>query len=193
MAARPADFTDPLQAILRVLEDEQVPHVLIGGLAVSQLSRPRFTADIDLLTYLHDDAAIPRLMERAALSGFAPRIEEAEGFARRNRVLLLVHRPTDIEVDISLGLLPFEREVLDNRRLVPAGELLLPLPRVEDLIIMKAVAHRPVDLQDIRGLVEAHPTLDRDRVRKVISEFADALELPEILDDFLALLGDSPQ
>jgi len=119
-------------------------------------------------------------------------IDEVRGRWHRLRATLR-GRPTGIEVDISLGLLPFEREVLDNRRLVAAGELLLPLPRVEDLIIMKAVAHRPVDLQDIRGLVEAHPTLDRDRVRKVISEFADALELPEILDDFLALLGSSPQ
>ncbi|MBN1837838.1 MAG: hypothetical protein JW820_18420, partial [Spirochaetales bacterium] len=108
----------------------------------------------------------------------------------RHRVLLLVHGPTAIQVDISLGLLPFEREVLDHRRVVAAGELLLPVPRVEDLIIMKAVAHRPVDLEDIRGLIEAHPRLDRDRVRRVVSEFAAALELPEILDDLLGLFGD---
>jgi predicted nucleotidyltransferase len=188
MADRIADFHDPLQSLLRLLEDEHVPHVLIGGLAVSQLSRPRLTADIDVLAYIEDDARITALLQRAPRSGFSPRIEAAERFARRNRVLLLVHRRTGIHVDISLGLLPFEREVIENRRLVQAGDLRLPLPRVEDLVILKAVAHRPVDLQDIRMLVESHPKLDQQRVRAVVSEFAAALEMPEILEDLLPLL-----
>jgi hypothetical protein len=31
---------------------------------------------------------------------------------------------------------------------------------VEDLLIMKAIARRPKDLQDIRGLLAAHPDAD---------------------------------
>jgi hypothetical protein len=188
MAKQPADFHDPLRSLLRLLTEEQIPHVLIGGLAVSQLSRPRFTADIDVLAYIEDDHRIGSLLERAVGSGFSPRLADAEAFARRNRVLLLAHDRTGIQIDLSLGLLPFEREVIENRRLVKAGDLLLPLPRVEDLVILKAVAHRPVDLQDIRMLLAAHPRFDQHRVRSVVAEFAAALELPEILDDLLALL-----
>ncbi|MBN2553283.1 MAG: hypothetical protein JXB06_10970 [Spirochaetales bacterium] len=177
------DFQDPLQALLEVLDRQRIPHVIIGGLAVSQLAAARLTADIDVLTYLSDDDRIPELIEAAASVGFSLRLRDAEAFARRNRVLLLMHDPTRIPVDISLGLLPFEREVIERSSRVSAGRLQLPLPTVEDLVILKAVAHRSVDLQDIGRLVEAHPGLDRKRIERIVGEFADALQMPEILED----------
>lgn len=182
------DFQNPLQSLLKLLADGNIPHVLIGGLAVSQLSRPRLTADIDVLTYLDDDSRIPKLIESASSAGFSLRMQEAEAFARRNRVLLLIHDQTRIPVDLSLGILPFEREVIERRSIVAAGQLQLPLPSVEDLIILKAVAHRAADLRDITDLVEAHPHLDRNRIEKFSGEFAEALEMPEILEDVRAIL-----
>jgi predicted nucleotidyltransferase len=188
MARKPAEFEAPLEAVLRLLENRRVPHVLIGGLAVSQLARPRLTADIDILIYLEHDDDIAGLLEAATRTGCPSRIEDSLDFARRHRMLLLVHQGSGIQIDISLGVLPFEREVIERSRVVHAGRLRLPLPTVEDLVILKAVAHRPVDLQDIRSLVERHPALDQRRVRTVVAEFAAALESPETLHDLLALL-----
>lgn len=185
------DFRNPLQALLTILRDENIPHVIIGGLAVSQLSRPRLTADIDVLIYLDDDSRIQKLIESALSADFSLRINEAEQFARQNRVLLLIHNQTQIHVDVSLGLLPFEREVIERSTRISAGDLQLPLPSVEDLIILKAVAHRRIDLQDITTLVEARPNLDRRRIERIVAEFADALEMPEILADVLAILEGS--
>jgi hypothetical protein len=45
------------------------------------------------------------------------------------------------------------------------GEVGIPLPLPEDLIIMKAVAHRPRDLGDIEAMLAAHPELNPRRVR----------------------------
>jgi hypothetical protein len=59
----------------------------------------------------------------------------------------------------------------------------VPLPTPEDLIIMKAVAHRERDMLDIEGLLATHPSLDVSRVRFWVRAFADALESPEIYDD----------
>ena len=177
------DFQDPLRALLDVLDRQNIPHVIIGGLAVSQLAAARLTADIDVLTYLNDDNRIPELIDAAVSAGFSLRLQDADAFARRNRVLLLMHDRTRIPVDISLGLLPFEREVIERSSRFSAGQLQLPLPSVEDLIILKAVAHRSVDLQDIGRLVEAHPDLDGKRVERIVGEFADALQMPEILAD----------
>ena len=185
------DFQNPLQSLLKLLADGNIPHVLIGGLAVSQLSRPRLTADIDVLTYLDDDSSIPKLIESALRVGFSLRIREAEAFARRNRVLLLIHDQTKIPVDLSLGLLPFEREVIERSSRIAAGHLQLPLPSVEDLIILKAVAHRAVDLLDITSLVEAHPRLDRKRIDQFVGEFAEDPEMPEILEDVQAILDNA--
>jgi hypothetical protein len=185
------DFQNPLKALLTLLEDGNIPHVIIGGLAVSQLSRPRLTADIDVLTYLDDDRRIPDLIEGASKAGFSLRIQDAEAFARRNRVLLLLHDQTRIPIDLSLGVLPFEREVIERSSRVSAGDLVIPLPSVEDLIILKAVAHRVVDLQDIQNLAEVHPNLDRKRIERIAGEFAEALEMPELLTDLKKILDES--
>ncbi len=57
------------------------------------------------------------------------------------------------------------------------------LPTPEDLIIMKAVAHRPKDLEDIRTIIDKHPQLDVDRIRKWTKSFADILEMPSLWTD----------
>jgi hypothetical protein len=152
------------------LADANIPHVIIGGLAVSQLSRPRLTADIDVLAYLDNDSRIPSLIESAGNAGFSLRIQKAETFARKNNVLLLSHDQSKIPVDISLGVLPFEREVIQRSSRIAAGNLQLLLPSVEDLVILKAVTHRAVDLRDITALVQAHPRLDRERIERIVEE-----------------------
>jgi hypothetical protein len=61
----------------------------------------------------------------------------------------------------------------------------------EDLIVMKAVAHRARDLGDIEGLLTAHPRLDRVRVRRLVRKFAAVLEAPEVLEDLESALARS--
>src|SRR5581483_9368379 len=87
--------------------------------------------------------------------GFVPRVPDALTFAREARVLLLRHAPTGIDVDVALGSLPFEEEALRRARAVRVARVSVPLPTPEDLIIMKAVAHRERDLLDIDGLLAA--------------------------------------
>ena len=57
------------------------------------------------------------------------------------------------------------------------------LPTPEDLIIMKAVAHRPKDLEDIRTIIDKNPKLDIDRIKHWVTSFADALEMPGLWTD----------
>ena len=143
---------------------------------------------IHVLTSLEEDNRIPELIESASNSGFSPRIQEAEDFARQNRVLLLIHDQSRIPVDLSLGMLPFEQEVIQRSYIVQAGDLQLPMPTVEDLIILKAVAHRAVDLLDIEALLDVHPEIDRKRIEGMVGEFSEALEMPEILTDIKSIL-----
>jgi hypothetical protein len=112
-----------------------------------------------------------------------PRITDAEEFARRYRVLLLRHEESGVNVDISLGTLPFEVEAVERSNVYEVGPLTIRLPTPEDLIIFKAVAHRPQDLIDIQALIESYPNLDRARIRHWVREFARVLEMPELWDD----------
>lgn len=175
-------FLAPLAALQRLLARFGDRGMVIGGIAASLLGQPRLTADIDAVILL-DIAELPRLLEAAAIEGLIPRIDDAEAFARQNRVLLLQHEESGIPVDISLGTLPFEKEAVERSVVRMVGGVDIRLPTPEDLVILKAVAHRPKDLLDIQAILESHPDLDRERVRRWVSEFAEALQMPELWDD----------
>jgi hypothetical protein len=56
------------------------------------------------------------------------------------------------------------------------------------LLILKAVAQRPIDLADIDAIWQAHPRLDQRRIRQTVAELAAILECPEIVTQLETLL-----
>lgn len=177
----------PLQALQDLLSVFNDQGVIIGGIAVSLLGVPRYTVDLDAVFLLSFDD-LPRLLKEAAQLGIAPRISDAEGFARKNRVLLLRHTASGTDIDLSLGILPFEVEMVERSKVVDLGVIWLRLPTPEDLIIMKAVAHRPKDLADIQAIVASHPTLDKKRIQYWVEQFGEALDLPDLWNKISRLL-----
>jgi len=176
-------FLDPLEALDKLLSRFGHRGVVIGGIAVGLLSKTRFTEDLDAMVLLSVED-VPVFLEAAKEEGIIPRIDDAEKFAKRNRVLLLRHTPSQTNIDISLGILPFEEEVIQRSIIHEIDEsLTIHLPTPEDLIIMKAIAHRPKDLLDIQGIIQSNPILDKDRIENWIRQFADFLETPELWDD----------
>jgi hypothetical protein len=135
------------------------------------------------------------LVKAAERFGLRPRIPDILGFAVQSRVLLFHHEPSGIDVDVSCGTLPFEDEALSRATRRRFANVMLSLPTPEDLIIRKAVAQRPRDLADIEGIVDANPKLDLRRIRRWIKEFADVMELPELVDivETILLKASSPR
>jgi hypothetical protein len=182
----------PLLAALRDLvawfQDASTPGTVIGGVAASLLGRPRVTRDIDALVLL-DESAWGAFLAKGARFGFVPRLSNALTFARQARVLLVRHEASGIDIDIAFGALPFEEEAVARAVWHDVGGIRIPLPLPEDLLIMKAVAHRPRDMADIESILDARPKLDLPRVRRWVREFSTALETPELLRDFNALVA----
>lgn len=174
-----ASLQAPLAALQRLLSRFDERGVVIGGVAIGFLGKPRMTVDIDAM-FLLSVNDLPKLLQTAKEEGIEPRIESAEVFARKNRVLLPRHVESGINIDISLGVLPFEEETVERSTIYKVGALSVRLPTPEDLIILKAVAHRPKDLQDIQTIVEVHPNLDLARIERWVKAFAEALETPEL-------------
>ena len=190
---------EPLTPFLSVLRDlvawlqaERVPGMLIGGIAASLLGRPRVTRDVDAVVIL-DEASWDGFLAAGSRHGFVPRRPDCLEFAQRSRVLLARHVPSDIEVDVVFGSLPFEVEAIKRAVCEDVAGVRVPVPTPEDLIIMKALAHRPRDLIDIEGILNANPKLDRRRVRASVRSISTALEMPEILDDLETLLARRPR
>jgi predicted nucleotidyltransferase len=183
-------FRAVIEALQRLLGKVNEQGVIIGGIAVGFLGQPRFTADIDAV-FLLSTQDIPQFLDLAQAEDIFPRISDAADFARKNRVLLLQHRPTEIDVDISLGILPFEEEMVKRASTRSFAGLTIRLPTPEDLIIMKAIAHRPKDLDDIRTIGMKYPALDRSRIEKWVKSFGEALDIPNLWDQIEPLLSNT--
>jgi hypothetical protein len=167
-----------LRALARVLEDLPAPAMLIGGMAVIARGLPRSTRDIDVAV-LGGRMPLDRLLTRLGKGGFEPRMKDALAFAQQNQVLLMRHKATAVELDLSLAWLSFEVEAISSAdRLTLAGAR-LPVARAEDLVIYKALAWRPQDQQDVERLLLLHVRdIDLARVRRVVAGFAEAIEDP---------------
>jgi len=176
-----------LGALVQWLRSEDVPGLIIGGIASSLLGRPRLTRDVDVLILL-EERRWERFLSAGVRFGFLARTEDALGFARRSRVFLVRHEPSGVDIDISVAALPFEEESIAQVRWIKAGKISLPLPTPENLIIMKAVAHRPQDMADIKALLDANPKVNLRRIRRWVKEFSSALDAPDILSDLESLL-----
>lgn len=168
-------LSEALRAVCAWLGAANIDFAVVGGVAASLHGKPRLTKDVDVVA-LADDSTWEALVEKAAEHGIFPRIDDALDFAKNTRVLLLAHRPSKIEVDLSFGMLPFESELVERAHMVQVGALRFPLATPEDVIVMKALALRPRDVADIEGIVESNVALDLGRIRSTLSQLSLALE-----------------
>jgi predicted nucleotidyltransferase len=183
----PSRIFQALASVSKWLNSENIPHAIIGGIAVSLLTEPRATQDIDLTIWI-EDTPIDAVLERALSFDFVSRIENPSAFAAQARILLLHHRESGVAVDLSLGALPFEKEMIDSARALTIGNIELRVADPENLIISKAFPMRPTDVADIDKLLTYYPEVNFERIRNLVSEFQILLDRPEYIDKLEELL-----
>ncbi len=169
-----------LQAVSNWLSGSGIRFAVIGGVAASLRGRPRVTKDVDVVA-IADADEWDSLLRTAAKQHLVPRIDDALDFARTTRVLLLVHEPSQIEVDVSFGMLPFESELIQRAEVREIHGVRFPLATAEDIIVMKALALRPRDVSDIEGIIESVAALDLDRIRATVASLSATLETEDHL------------
>lgn len=177
-----------LRALAGALRELDVPAMVIGGIAVIARGVPRQTVDIDAAVWA-EGLDLDHLVDVLARHDLEPRIADALTFARQRQVLLLRHRPSATPLEISLAWLPFERAALERAESFDFGGVRIPIAQAEDLVIYKAVAWRERDRSDIeRLLLRYGHQVDLGRVRTLVRQFADALDEPERVEQFEALV-----
>ncbi|HEY1088287.1 MAG TPA: hypothetical protein VGE37_11350, partial [Archangium sp.] len=109
-----------LAALVKVLAGLDRPAAVIGGIAVIAWGFARLTADIDC-AIAASTSDLKQLLARFKRGGFEARSADAIAFAEQNLVLLLRHRTTEIDIDVSLAHLDFEVEALSAAVRRPFG------------------------------------------------------------------------
>jgi hypothetical protein len=152
----------------------------IGGIAVQRWGEPRVTRDVDL-TLLTGFGAEDVFID-ALLAVYPGRVDHAKEFALRYRVLLL-NAPGGIGMDISLGALAFEGNVVRRATafsFAPGAEL--RTCSAEDLVVLKLFASRPLDMQDAEGVaIRQGANLDWTYIEDQLRPLAEIKEDAEIL------------
>lgn len=147
----------------------------------------RMTTDVDVVI---DGPSITTsgLVDVLLRHAIRPRIPDAITFAEANLVLLARHEPTGVDLDLSFAWTTFERDAIRESARGHFGAIELPIASAENLVVLKAMASRPKDLEDAAALLLLHPEIDRTRVRRRVLELAELADAPEIGEGLEALL-----
>jgi predicted nucleotidyltransferase len=177
-----------IRAVAAALAELQAPAMIIGGMAVIARGVPRVTRDVDA-TVAGGRIELPAMLDTFRTHDIVPRIEDVTAFAAVNQVVLLRHEPSGVDIDLSIAWLPFELDALTAADRLEMAGTRVPVARAEDLVIYKAVAFRPQDQQDIERLLVLHSgAIDLARVRRIVAEFATALDEPDRVTQVEAII-----
>lgn len=168
-----------LQEVAQALTAAATPFALVGGLAVSVRTEPRFTRDIDLAVTVGDDAAA-----EALVSSLAPRYQpltmvEHETLGRLAAVRLGRSGGTggDAVVDLLFASSGIEHEVAaDATPLEVFPTVTVPVARTGHLLALKLLARddrRPQDDVDLRRLLDVATAEDLDLAGRSVRLIAE--------------------
>lgn len=181
-------LVEDLEAFLDLAIEIEVPHMLVGGVALEALGVPRSTLYIDVQVRLPEE---PSDVSSYFHGWFIAERAKDEVFDQD--VIILEGKETGVPVEMFLTDHWFTERALERRTKVESGLLgrRIPVPAAEDFLLLKAAFHAASsrseakatqDRLDIEGVVEEHRgDLDRPYIEEnarelgVWSTLADAL------------------
>lgn len=168
----------PVESALRRavadLDALKVRWALIGGLAISVRSVPRFTKDLDFAVAVADDSEAEDVVHRLRGRGYQPAEVLEQDYVERLSGVRLEHSGSDVVVDLLFASSGIEGEVVAGAtRLEVLPGLSVPVAGAGHLIALKVLAGRNQDLTDLEALIPGASADDLDAARsgaKLIQE-----------------------
>lgn len=155
------DLESLLQRIIRDLDDQGAAAALVGGIAVSARSEPRFTRDVDLAVAVEDDVEAEAVVAAVSERGWrvtATMEHEATGRLAAVRLEPREEGSGGRVVDLLFASSGIEREVVaaaEELEILPGLRALVA--SIGHLIVLKVLARaedRPQDAADVGMLLE---------------------------------------
>lgn len=170
------DIAEQLRRIAAALKPLGVRWYVFGAQAVIAAGAVRTTADIDITT---EDVPVERLRSALKKAGFSLRkgIDGVDELIEHHRILPLEHA-SGLQLDVVRAGPGPEQEMLDRLIHRKVGRALIPFVSTDDLLVLKVLAGRDKDLEDVRALLRGRsPEIHVETVRMRLAE------LEALLDD----------
>jgi len=173
-----------LKKLVRKLRRNDIDYVLVGGLAVSAVSEPRSTVDIDLLVGVCENE----------IGGFITMLEGWRLFVHVNREPLIfrnvkfirgvLNSSPEIIVDFLIADDDFKKNALKRGEEIEMGDFEVEVAAPEDLIILKLLSMREHDILDIKSIISHQKKLDRKYLNEKIAMLG--IEIPPSIKEIMA-------
>jgi hypothetical protein len=162
-AERSSELLAAVRTAIEALRTAGARPVLYGGLAVGVRGRERYTKDVDVIA----DAAAPLypaiLRELAAHGARLPE-RAAERLDRDGMLPVEVGR---VRVDLLVPADPLTESVARHASDEVFADMPVAVAQADDLIVMKLLAQRVQDVEDIKAMLVANRgRLDLARIRR---------------------------
>jgi predicted nucleotidyltransferase component of viral defense system len=178
----PSADAEVYAALTRTFARLGVRWYVFGAQAAILYGAARFTEDIDVTVELRDIQA-SALVSALEEEGFTSRIPD-QRFVEQTRVVPLVHESTNTPIDIVLAGPGIEELFFDGLRRVEVEGGLVPVVSPEDLIVMKVLAGRAKDLEDVVAVLAAQEQFDEKRIRWLLQLLEEALDQSDLMSAF---------
>jgi predicted nucleotidyltransferase len=188
-----------LQRIASDLAASRAPYALVGGLAVSSRTEPRFTRDLDLAVAVKSDSDAEGLIRFLKARGYRiDTLVEQEAVDRLATVRLIPSGEPTVVVDLLFASSGIEPEIVAAAEPVEIIEgVVVRIATIAHLIATKVLSRddnrRPQDRMDLVGLLKAAGESDiiaaRDALNTIQERgFNRGKDLPLELADILQTL-----
>jgi predicted nucleotidyltransferase len=152
-----------LAQVSALLQERHQPWALVGGLAVSVRTEPRFTRDLDLAVAVSNDRTAEVLLHQLHLAGFrvlATIEQDATHRLATARLAPTGEQPQGLMLDLLFASSGIEPEICRDAELIMVfPSVSVPVARLHHLIALKTLARddrtRPQDAADLRQLIMA--------------------------------------
>jgi hypothetical protein len=175
----PTRLLDALRHAAAALRALERPFALVGGLAVSVRTEPRFTRDIDLAVAVPDDASAEALIADLVARGFRVQLSlEQRALNRLATVRLSPPRESaeGIVVDLLFASCGIEADICAAAEDIEIADgLSIPIATVGHLVMMKLLSRSSNRPQDDADLVALARVLDATERRRALGA-ADRIE-----------------
>ena len=180
----PSPVADLLGDLAAAFDALAMPWYVFGAQAAIVYGVARLTADVDVT--VRAPAGVPTGTWLAVVEqhGFSRRFTDP-AFIEQSRVVPLVHGATGLPVDVVLAGPGLEDEFLARAVYLSVDSVRVPVVEVSDLVILKVLAGRPKDLEDVVVLLRVQgPQVDGARVRHILRMLEEALGQSDLVAAF---------